>query len=238
LCWKEWDSYKTHQIISEDPQYANQLLLRHVAENAAAANAAAAAAATSSSSSTTGNTGNISNNDSSDADDSSSEASAGFEITIESFPLDRSSDEDKMSNRECLLRIKTHYYNHDRKERGKSCDKCLESENDVQCDDCQEGVEVTLDNDNDSIFLLTCAICHTEIEDGDRVGDIVCGHTMHIECLKRWIPRRNVCPLCRAEDIAMPRPFSSFLSRDIVISEAAGMEVEYHEFALSSIGDD
>ncbi|CAB9499664.1 protein ligase RNF12 [Seminavis robusta] len=63
-------------------------------------------------------------------------------------------------------------------------------------------------DDEEENPLITCAICHTEMEDGDRVGDLPCNHVMHIECLKTWIVRRNVCPLCLAENIATPRRHS------------------------------
>ncbi|OEU14353.1 hypothetical protein FRACYDRAFT_165374, partial [Fragilariopsis cylindrus CCMP1102] len=41
-----------------------------------------------------------------------------------------------------------------------------------------------------------CTICFTELEDGDRVGDIGCMHVFHADCLKMWIQKRNSCPLC------------------------------------------
>jgi hypothetical protein len=57
------------------------------------------------------------------------------------------------------------------------------------------------DDDNE----CTCMICISGIEDGDRVGDLPgCSHTFHVECLKLWIQRRNVCPLCQNMDIATP----------------------------------
>jgi len=49
-----------------------------------------------------------------------------------------------------------------------------------------------------------CAICYQELEDGQRVSDLLCGHTFHVSCLKEWCARRNVCPLCKATDICEP----------------------------------
>jgi len=49
-----------------------------------------------------------------------------------------------------------------------------------------------------------CAICYQELEDGQRVSDLHCGHTYHVACLKEWCARRNVCPLCKATDICEP----------------------------------
>jgi len=52
----------------------------------------------------------------------------------------------------------------------------------------------------------TCAICYVPIEDGDRVGALPCGHIFHVDpCLKHWLSRRNVCPLCLQENIATPQ---------------------------------
>jgi Ring finger domain len=52
----------------------------------------------------------------------------------------------------------------------------------------------------------TCAICYVPLEDGDRVGALPCGHEFHVHpCLKHWLSRRNVCPLCLTENIATPR---------------------------------
>jgi hypothetical protein len=48
----------------------------------------------------------------------------------------------------------------------------------------------------------TCTICLAPIEDGDRVGALVCTHIFHVECLKGWLKNRNVCPLCMQADVA------------------------------------
>ncbi len=45
----------------------------------------------------------------------------------------------------------------------------------------------------------TCLICMSSLEEGQRMGDISCGHSFHVDCLKEWIERRNACPLCNAE---------------------------------------
>jgi hypothetical protein len=49
---------------------------------------------------------------------------------------------------------------------------------------------------------ITCSICMVDIEDGERVADLPCGHNFHIACLKTWVLWRNTCPLCNAPDIA------------------------------------
>mmetsp|Transcript_5333 Transcript_5333/g.10558 ORF Transcript_5333/g.10558 Transcript_5333/m.10558 type:complete len:354 (+) Transcript_5333:205-1266(+) len=50
-----------------------------------------------------------------------------------------------------------------------------------------------------------CMICLANFLDGDRVGNLKCGHTFHIDpCLKEWVERKNHCPLCHSEDLAVP----------------------------------
>jgi hypothetical protein len=50
-----------------------------------------------------------------------------------------------------------------------------------------------------------CMICLAEFQSGERVGDLPCGHVFHVEpCLKQWIVRKNHCPLCQANDLALP----------------------------------
>lgn len=42
----------------------------------------------------------------------------------------------------------------------------------------------------------TCPICREEMEEG-RV--IKCGHSFHMECIKKWAEKQQVCPICRME---------------------------------------
>ena len=62
------------------------------------------------------------------------------------------------------------------------------------------------DDDSEHEEDFTCAICMMAVEDGDKVGALSCHHIFHVTCLKEWIKRRNVCPLCQEPDIASPRP--------------------------------
>jgi len=64
-------------------------------------------------------------------------------------------------------------------------------------------------NNNDENELLfdeiaenTCSICLCELEEGDVVGDIPCGHVFHKDCLKEWLFKNNHCPICRMPNIA------------------------------------
>jgi hypothetical protein len=59
---------------------------------------------------------------------------------------------------------------------------------------------------DDSILLdqddNTCTICLNELQSGDRVSDLPCGHDFHVDCLKDWLKRKNQCPLCQRHGIA------------------------------------
>jgi len=43
------------------------------------------------------------------------------------------------------------------------------------------------------------------IEDGEGIGALSCKHCFHVCCLKEWIKRKNVCPLCQQPDIAQEK---------------------------------
>jgi len=66
----------------------------------------------------------------------------------------------------------------------------------------------TIDSDDDSDNdegAETCTICILTIKDGDHIGALQCEHIFHVDCLKEWIKRRNVCPLCQIPNIADER---------------------------------
>jgi hypothetical protein len=52
---------------------------------------------------------------------------------------------------------------------------------------------------------VSCTICFVPLVKGDRVGDIPCKHVFHVDCLKVWLRRRVVCPLCQRSDVADPK---------------------------------
>ena len=52
--------------------------------------------------------------------------------------------------------------------------------------------------------MTHCTICLVPLKDGDRVGALPCDHLFHVTCLKSWLPRRNVCPLCQNDQVATP----------------------------------
>ena len=46
------------------------------------------------------------------------------------------------------------------------------------------------DVDNDDEGMYSCSICILELEDGDRIADLDCGHYFHAECLSEWIKKK------------------------------------------------
>mgnify|MGYP000125222486 CR=1 FL=1 len=73
------------------------------------------------------------------------------------------------------------------------------------------GSHDTIVDNNNNVFVdddddeEQCTICFSSLETGDRVGVLPCQHTFHVDCLKDWLPRRNVCPLCQNDHAATPR---------------------------------
>ncbi|XP_042479126.1 uncharacterized protein LOC122060041 isoform X2 [Macadamia integrifolia] len=44
-----------------------------------------------------------------------------------------------------------------------------------------------------------CSVCQEEYEADDaEVGKLDCGHSFHICCIKKWLVRKNACPVCKA----------------------------------------
>lgn len=79
---------------------------------------------------------------------------------------------------------------------------------------------------------LLCVICHGPFEGGERVGDLRCQHTLHVDCLKTWILRRNTCPLCQvpiatpgynAVPISNKQPDTTTVETEVVQSEDASV---------------
>jgi hypothetical protein len=86
--------------------------------------------------------------------------------------------------------------------------------------------QVTFDEMDDEMELgVRCAICLARLVEGDVIGDISCGHTLHkdvsdrdwligtcaqrshvnsllSQCLKDWLRRKNRCPLCQQQGVA------------------------------------
>ncbi|KAJ9565386.1 hypothetical protein OSB04_001352 [Centaurea solstitialis] len=42
-----------------------------------------------------------------------------------------------------------------------------------------------------------CVVCQVEFEKNEKIGVLQCKHRFHPECIKDWLLRKNVCPLCK-----------------------------------------
>mmetsp|Transcript_57422 Transcript_57422/g.134669 ORF Transcript_57422/g.134669 Transcript_57422/m.134669 type:complete len:269 (+) Transcript_57422:61-867(+) len=65
-----------------------------------------------------------------------------------------------------------------------------------------------------------CHVCLDEIQDGELVGKLACGHIYHAHCIKRWLKRGSGCPLRCAS--AFPNPATAEEART---TGGSGMEV-------------
>ncbi len=81
-----------------------------------------------------------------------------------------------------------------------------EQNTNVSLSDIHNDINKSSDNIQDNIVdddeeeeENLCTICMVDIEDGNRVGVLSCGHLFHADCLKEWIKRRNACPLCQTQ---------------------------------------
>ncbi|XP_062157504.1 probable E3 ubiquitin-protein ligase HIP1 [Alnus glutinosa] len=44
-----------------------------------------------------------------------------------------------------------------------------------------------------------CAICLEEYKNEEEVGTVKnCGHDYHVGCIKKWLLKKNTCPICKA----------------------------------------
>lgn len=87
------------------------------------------------------------------------------------------------------------------------------------------------DGDNGDIIAsedetgeVSCVICFSGIDDGDRVGALNCKHIFHVDCLKSWLVRRNTCPLCQQPEAAQP-----LYDEDAKHSPAGGLGDAIHQ---------
>ncbi|KAF2312087.1 hypothetical protein GH714_028012 [Hevea brasiliensis] len=54
-----------------------------------------------------------------------------------------------------------------------------------------------------SNFKNACCNWQEEYEDMDDVGSLkICGHDYHVNCIKKWLSMKNLCPICKAPAVA------------------------------------
>ncbi|XP_071904984.1 uncharacterized protein [Coffea arabica] len=42
-----------------------------------------------------------------------------------------------------------------------------------------------------------CVVCQSEYENEEILATLACGHEYHSNCIKGWLIKRNVCPICK-----------------------------------------
>ncbi|XP_043701596.1 probable E3 ubiquitin-protein ligase ZFP1 [Telopea speciosissima] len=53
---------------------------------------------------------------------------------------------------------------------------------------------------------VSCVICLEEYKEREEVGTLKnCKHDYHVDCIKKWLSMKNVCPICKAPAIAADR---------------------------------
>ncbi|KAL0366637.1 UNVERIFIED_CONTAM: E3 ubiquitin-protein ligase MBR2 [Sesamum radiatum] len=44
-----------------------------------------------------------------------------------------------------------------------------------------------------------CVVCQDDLcQENSTVGVVDCGHEYHASCIRQWLQRKNICPLCKA----------------------------------------
>lgn len=49
--------------------------------------------------------------------------------------------------------------------------------------------------------METCVVCQVEYNNQEKVAILDCGHQYHVDCIKRWLQVKNVCPICKVPAI-------------------------------------
>ncbi|GMH16646.1 hypothetical protein Nepgr_018487 [Nepenthes gracilis] len=62
-------------------------------------------------------------------------------------------------------------------------------------------VSATMRSD-DHTEVEPCCICQEEYNDGEDIGLLDCGHCFHTNCIKQWLARKNLCPICKTTALA------------------------------------
>ena len=58
----------------------------------------------------------------------------------------------------------------------------------------------------------SCPICYDDLEEGQEVFELPhCRHTFHENCIRAWLIKNPVCPMCRAD-------VKSHITNDVIIN--------------------
>ncbi|KAK1427273.1 hypothetical protein QVD17_15956 [Tagetes erecta] len=48
-----------------------------------------------------------------------------------------------------------------------------------------------------------CVVCQVEFKSNERLGVLDCKHRFHSTCIRDWLMRQNVCPLCKCQALRL-----------------------------------
>ncbi|KAG8362707.1 hypothetical protein BUALT_BualtUnG0049000 [Buddleja alternifolia] len=55
------------------------------------------------------------------------------------------------------------------------------------------------DDTDDDKGVEACCVCLDDLyREHEFIGTLDCGHEYHADCIKKWLIRKNCCPLCKA----------------------------------------
>ncbi|PIA45617.1 hypothetical protein AQUCO_01600083v1 [Aquilegia coerulea] len=52
----------------------------------------------------------------------------------------------------------------------------------------------------------SCTICQEDYIEEEELGTLNCGHEFHHTCIKQWLRRKNVCPVCKSTGLTTLDP--------------------------------
>ena len=48
-----------------------------------------------------------------------------------------------------------------------------------------------------NVYIDLVQILQEEYKEGEEMGVLECGHDFHSQCIKEWLKRKNLCPICK-----------------------------------------
>ncbi|KAL3838902.1 hypothetical protein ACJIZ3_023493 [Penstemon smallii] len=62
---------------------------------------------------------------------------------------------------------------------------------------------VAMKNIGDEVCDI-CVVCQDDLyQENEKIGVVECGHEFHAECIKKWLYRKNFCPICKATALTL-----------------------------------
>ncbi|KAF5180041.1 E3 ubiquitin-protein ligase mbr2-like [Thalictrum thalictroides] len=58
----------------------------------------------------------------------------------------------------------------------------------------------------ENVSKESCTICQEDYSEEDELGTLNCGHEFHHTCIKQWLRRKNICPVCKSTGLTTLDP--------------------------------